>query len=189
VSDAGHGGCFLILPTDYALTDRYLGRGWTLNSMVLRQTLNERLRVEPKLAHHVHGTADIDSRFLDDAPFLERGLARAVGLVSSLAAVDGAVIVSRDLQIMAFGKEIVGVENQGVDEVRILLHPRLHEPFEVRPLESFGMRHRSAIRFCLAVPGSIAFVASQDGGVRVFTATAQRAVDGSEVVPEDWIFA
>ena len=38
-----------------------------------------------------------------------------------------------------------------------------------RPLASFGMRHRSAYRFCQQVEGAMAFVVSQDGDVRLFS--------------------
>jgi DNA integrity scanning protein DisA with diadenylate cyclase activity len=31
--------------------------------------------------------------------------------------------------------------------------------------ESFGMRHRSAVRFAATTPGSVAFIVSQDGKV------------------------
>jgi DNA integrity scanning protein DisA with diadenylate cyclase activity len=34
------------------------------------------------------------------------------------------------------------------------------------PVESFGTRHRSAFRFCSSLEDSIAFVLSQDGGVK-----------------------
>ena len=37
-----------------------------------------------------------------------------------------------------------------------------------KPLTRFGMRHRSAYRFCHWVPGAMAFVISQDGDLRVF---------------------
>ncbi|AZS13976.1 hypothetical protein EI981_05595 [Paenibacillus lutimineralis] len=34
------------------------------------------------------------------------------------------------------------------------------------PIESFGTRHRSAFRFCSSYENSVAFVISQDGGVK-----------------------
>jgi hypothetical protein len=33
----------------------------------------------------------------------------------------------------------------------------------------FGTRHRSMMRYCAAVPGSVGFVVSQDGDVRAIT--------------------
>ena len=34
---------------------------------------------------------------------------------------------------------------------------------------SFGTRHRSMMRYCYAVPGSVGFVISQDGEIRAMT--------------------
>ena len=39
--------------------------------------------------------------------------------------------------------------------------------------ERFGTRHRSMIRYCAAVPGSIGVVVSQDGDVRIATSRSE----------------
>jgi DNA integrity scanning protein DisA with diadenylate cyclase activity len=36
-------------------------------------------------------------------------------------------------------------------------------------VDAVGTRHRSAYRLCAAVPGAVALVVSQDGGVRFVT--------------------
>jgi len=65
---------------------------------------------------------------LDDAPFLDRDVARAADFVASLAAVDGAVVIRRNLEIIGFGAEIVQVqvptENETVDFGQ---HPSLQQ--------------------------------------------------------------
>ena len=43
------------------------------------------------------------------------------------------------------------------------------EPINLR---KFGTRHRSAYRFCMSVPGSLAFIISQDGDIRVMHSSA-----------------
>ena len=40
------------------------------------------------------------------------------------------------------------------------------EQYEEEFTQSVGTRHRSAYRLCLAVPGALAIVISQDGAVR-----------------------
>lgn len=49
---------------------------------------------------------------------------------------------------------------------------------ELEPMEydHYGTRHRSMMRYCAAVPGSVGFVVSQDGDVRVMTSVGARLV-------------
>jgi len=190
VSDARHGGCLLIVPDDIDAANlaRHVNIKYPLDSDRLRKALEARLRAEPQLCAHVRGEADIDPLLLEDAPFVDRDLARTADLIASFASVDGAVILRRHLQIVGFAAEIVSVHCPSAPEmVDFGVQPGVHrtEP-NIRPLSSFGMRHRSAIRFCQSVPGSMAFVVSQDGGVRVFF-VRDGAIQGRDVIAEDWV--
>jgi len=44
------------------------------------------------------------------------------------------------------------------------------------PFEGYGMRHRSAFRFVEQMPASIAFVLSQDGGIKAVAKVNERIV-------------
>lgn len=88
-------------------------------------------------------------------------------LIAGLAEVDGAVVMSIRFELLGFGAEILGDSNGATRAHRALdLEGRRTE--EVDPLQ-FGTRHRSAYRLCHRVPGALAIVVSQDGGVQFVT--------------------
>lgn len=197
VSSSRHGGCFLIVPNDYRRTSarlrfKYLLTSkYRLTSNTLREALKARTDAEPQLSHHEHGQHDVDFHIVDSAHFLERDLSRVSDLVASLAAVDGAVVLRRNLGVVGFGAEILNNETPRDDQkINMRRHPNLHPPsHDPRSLVAFGMRHRSAFRFCERMNGSLAFVISQDGDVRVFVNTGRGTVEGVDSVPEDWIMS
>jgi hypothetical protein len=118
---------------------------------------------------------------------LDRDLSQVIDFVAALAAVDGAVVLSRDLGLQGFGAEITqGRTPSGDERVEYDDHPApLGKPAPAS-LADFGMRHRSAIRFCQEVPGSMAFVVSQDGGIRMFHGVAGRVRQWVELSAEEW---
>jgi hypothetical protein len=90
--------------------------------------------------------------------------------VSSLAGVDGLILLSRGLRVCGFGVEIKG----GKDPAKVFgagnpagTLNRLRQ----LDLNHFGTRHRSMMRYCDRHRGSIGFVISQDGDVRAITRT------------------
>ena len=85
-------------------------------------------------------------------------------LIAGCAEVDGAVVLTKNFEVLGFGGEISG-ELPGVVSVRQALDLE-GETYEDEITQSVGTRHRSAYRLCLAVPGALAIVISQDGAVR-----------------------
>src|SRR5262249_10845212 len=87
--------------------------------------------------------------------------------VGALSATDGCVVLDRTLTLHGFGGSIEIKEDSC--ESKKVLH--LQESGEVSPqlLATFGERHKSAYRLCQCVPGTLAFVISQDGDLRVFS--------------------
>lgn len=85
-------------------------------------------------------------------------------LVEGCAEVDGAVVLTNRIELLGFGGEITG-ELPGVVSVRRALDLEA-EKYEEEFTESVGTRHRSAYRLCLALPGAVAIIISQDGNVR-----------------------
>jgi hypothetical protein len=95
--------------------------------------------------------------------------ARALG---HLSAVDGCVVLDRELNLLGFGGEI-RVDNARLQQAsRVFAHYRTRRPRPEEELRRFGTRHNSAYRLCKAHAGTLAFVLSQDGALRVFASDA-----------------
>lgn len=95
---------------------------------------------------------------------LDEGLFEVGHLIASLAAMDGAVVLTKRFEILGFGAEIAGTLPK-IESVRRALDLE-GERFIVEDIDGVGTRHRSAYRLCMASPETIAIVVSQDGGCR-----------------------
>ncbi|MCW3490234.1 DNA integrity scanning protein DisA nucleotide-binding domain protein [Dethiobacter alkaliphilus] len=84
--------------------------------------------------------------------------------VSSLSGVDGAVVLSKRLKVLGFGAEIMAI-SPSLKTVKIANDPDANKFYE-RPINSFGTRHRSALRLCSSFEDLMCLVISQDGAVR-----------------------
>ena len=83
---------------------------------------------------------------------------------ASLSGVDGAVVLTRRLNIIGFGGEIVAT-SPSLASVR-LASDAAGAGGKTVPITSFGTRHRSAFRFCSSFEDALCFVISQDGQVK-----------------------
>jgi hypothetical protein len=120
----------------------------------------------------------------------QRRLAETCRLVGDLSGTDGAVILRTNLFVEGFGAEIRlealptgpiprdsaprGPAPGGPVRIRIRagkpaavykVTSPIRRDREAFDYEQFGMRHRSAMRLCSALPDLVVFVVSQDGGV------------------------
>jgi hypothetical protein len=88
--------------------------------------------------------------------------------VGHLSALDGCVVLDRQMTVHGFGSTIeTGAAN---GSTRAYVPARGTPPVtEEQLLARFGHRHRSAFLLCKAVANAIAFVISQDGDLRVFS--------------------
>ncbi len=84
--------------------------------------------------------------------------------IARLSSVDGAVVIGQPLELLGFGAEISGSLPQ-VDSVSRALDSQFTR-LERESTWNVGTRHRSAYRFCQALPGASALVVSQDGSTR-----------------------
>jgi hypothetical protein len=98
----------------------------------------------------------------------EEDLADAADLASRLTAVDGALILSSDLRVLGFGAEIVLDAARPVTAYMVDGNARTRDRWAAVDSESFGMRHRSALRCVAVAEDTAAFVVSQDGVVSFF---------------------
>lgn len=95
----------------------------------------------------------------------EEDLADAADLAARLSAVDGALVLTSDLRVLGFGAEIVLDAAQPISAYDVTGHLRRADPKPEVDSESFGMRHRSALRCVAVAQDAAAFVVSQDGTV------------------------
>jgi hypothetical protein len=111
--------------------------------------------------------ADI-SHWQDATLIAEDDLATAANLAARLSAVDGALIISSDLRVLGFGAEIVLDASRPVTAYEVTGHSQRGAEWPAVDSESFGMRHRSALRCVAVADETAAFVVSQDGMVSFF---------------------
>ena len=111
---------------------------------------------------------DFEATTDDDLAALDEALFELAYLIAGLAAVDGAVVLDTHLQLLGFGAEISG----RLPDVAVIGRALDLEGKSVagEPAANEGTRHRSAYRLVAALPGSVAIVVSQDGGVRFLAA-------------------
>jgi hypothetical protein len=84
--------------------------------------------------------------------------------VSSLASVDGAVVLSKHLKIWGFGAEIVAASHS-INYINVAGDPEGRASTKV-PINNFGTRHRSAVRLCSSFEDCVCLVISHDGTIR-----------------------
>jgi hypothetical protein len=115
---------------------------------------------EPRVVgwEEFEATADTQIETLDEALF------EVAHLIAGLAAADGAVVMSKQNELLGFGGMISGrlPAVAGVGRAVDLEGEKVAE----EGTANVGARHRSAYRLAGALPGSVAVVISQDGGVR-----------------------
>jgi hypothetical protein len=95
---------------------------------------------------------------------MDEALFEVAHLVAGLSHVDGTVLMTDCLEILGFGVEIAG-ELPEVERVAWAHDLEGTEREWVRT-DRVGTRHRSAYRLCQSVHDALAFVVSQDGGLR-----------------------
>jgi len=99
----------------------------------------------------------------------------AIWFVSLLSRVDGLVLLTPHLEVRGFGVEITEkdppVRIARATDPTATVSGRLDLDYNY-----FGTRHRSMMRYCAKHPGSVGFVISQDGDVRVMTLVAETLV-------------
>jgi len=160
---AGHGGAFAIIPgepgpelrTKYPARDLDLARAVSAfwRSCFNTETLPGAAELEKKSA-------------LWDAS--KKRMFSAARALAELANVDGCVVLDRRFRLFGFGAEIRVSEDQVAGWECSESHPESLAPQAKIDVERWGTRHRSAFRLCCARPGTLAFVISQDGDLRVF---------------------
>lgn len=93
--------------------------------------------------------------------------------LSKLTAIDGAVVLNYSFELLMFGAKI---KSMTVPKKVVLIDFVTRDRRDSAIETIGGTRHQSALRFVSEIPGSVAFVVSQDGSVSVATRESQDAV-------------
>jgi hypothetical protein len=178
--DARHGGTVIFIPLEGAgepsSEDHYIDLRYPFADDQARLSfpdlvvdiLNRLAQLYSTADHEqvprVVGWEEFEATTDDEIATLDEELFETAHLIAGLAAADGAVVMSKQNELLGFGGMISG---------RL---PAVHNVWRALDLEgdkvveegtaNVGARHRSAYRLAGALPGSVAVVISQDGGVR-----------------------
>jgi hypothetical protein len=94
---------------------------------------------------------------------------RAVEAIAGLTAVDGAMVLSNDYSLLAFGAKIIRRKGSSqVEQVTVTEPVEGNVAATVHPTQLGGTRHLSAAQFVHDQRDAVALVASQDGRFTVF---------------------
>ena len=177
-TDLGHGGTILFVSDALSHEDPRLLNRVNLKYPMLSSRPTEVLlhKMAMRLQWQAHYGALDDKKTISHRAFqsldaLDDAQQDAVDAVRDLAkflagltAVDGAVILTDRLRLLGFGAEVL-TGSKKIESVRSAISAGA-ETFTEVPLSAFGTRHRSAFRFCSSLEPSVAFIMSQDGGVK-----------------------
>jgi hypothetical protein len=111
----------------------------------------------------------------NDLEEIRNELGGAIWFISLLTRVDGLVLLNQNLEVQGFGVEITVSEEPS--EIYAAGDAWASDPLLKKvDYQHYGTRHRSMMRYCAKYPGSVGFVISQDGDVRVMTKVDDRLV-------------
>ena len=167
---AHHGGTLVFAPAD-CVSERHMRIKYPFRDTPSRHrfqalvqgivaTLAERARETGRRIAPDFYKVETDPRIGE----LDEALFEMSHLIASLGNVDGAVVLTRRLEILGFGAELGG-SLPPIAHVRRALDLEA-DAFVPEVVDVVGTRHRSAYRYCAAAAGAVAVVVSQDGGVR-----------------------
>jgi hypothetical protein len=104
----------------------------------------------------------------------DKEITGAIRLISSFAALDGAVLLTPDLSVLGFGVKLNAPDYKGkIFDGRQFA--KKGSSAGVIEMASFGTRHASVVRYCKSDPKAIGIIISQDGNVRLVV-TVKRSV-------------
>jgi hypothetical protein len=181
--DARHGGTVVFVPTgtaressrEHPYRHPYIDLRYPFADVLARRSfpglvvdiLNRLAQLYGPVDKHerkVVGWPEFEMTNDDGIETLDEALFETAHLIGGLAAADGAVVMSKHNELLGFGGMISG-RLPDVERVWRALDLEGEEVAEERT-GNVGSRHRSAYRLCGALPGAVAVVISQDGGVR-----------------------
>lgn len=183
-----HGGTLLFVPDHVADNDELLlesvsikyplpstrPRDALLAAMSIRlmhNDLYERLHEQDRVSHN--RIEELEALDWNQRQY-EDSANDAVRFVASLTAVDGAVLLTDKLRIIGFGAE-VRFNDLETNMVSLAKNEEGTDA-SAAPFTTYGTRHRSAFRFVEGMAPAVAFILSQDGGIKAAMFVEDRVV-------------
>jgi hypothetical protein len=100
----------------------------------------------------------------DEREEIEESLTDCARLIASLSGVDGVLVLTDRFRVLGFGGEVIAA-SPTLRTVKVAGDCRAKLCRDAS-IEGYGTRHRSAFRFCSSFEDAVAFIVSQDGGVK-----------------------
>jgi len=169
IGEEAHGGAIVIVPSSKSIS-KELRVKYRQNSSILSDAFVAFMNYRHLIADVVFRLEQEEKGLEGEYAIAELKLAashlklvEAIRFVARLAGCDGAIIISEDLILLGFGGEIRSEMKSNAKVVDIIDDVRkVSRPLDV---ESFGLRHRSAIKFVSRQPAACVLVVSQDGPI------------------------
>ncbi len=156
--DYNHGGSLFIVPSEE----------------VCRDYLSIKYRMPGSFAF---GSRDDPSLYRSKAA--SKAASKAVvtyaDVLAKFTAVDGAVILNKNLDLIGFGAESINADQEQKESPVYFIGYDGKER-KSRRFNDQGMRHRVCYRFCSQVDGAVAIIISQDGSIECCTRHDGRVV-------------
>ena len=152
VSAHGHGGTLFVIPEGDAV--RFAAKELLRVKYACNDTSTWEL-----IQKYVHSfdSASTGSTSLG-RDYYESAIKAQLQNTARLTRVDGALLLTDHFRLLGFGVEVIA-RPTSMKDVQIF-------GSETTSIDAYGTRHRSAFRLCEQYPEAIAFVCSQDGGVK-----------------------
>ncbi|MBB4603612.1 hypothetical protein HNQ93_004239 [Hymenobacter luteus] len=170
VRDAGHGGMVvLVSASGFEALSSETGVLWPKYRVAAHRSNEWFGQLMTEILTRLNGASGSLLSQFQQAPYtvlrtLERQVEELTHLLADLMAVDGALVLDKNFNILSFGTEI-RVSSTSISHVYRALDM---DAQQLRPerLDSGGTRHRAAYRLCQADARCLAIVVSQDGAVK-----------------------
>ena len=149
-----HGGTILIVPSEDACS-KYLGIKYKLPCKYLYEEEKSMIDISPKAR--------------------EKELDSYSDFIAKLTTVDGAVVITKDLDLIGFGAEIL-TDKMGKREPPMSFLKNDNTVDKTKRFNDNGTRHRSGYRFAHEVEHSVVIICSQDGTMKACTKKGENVV-------------
>jgi len=178
VRNSQHGGTLLLLPPEMAsellAENQYVTIKYPFIEEEPRQRFRTLMLSIMKTLAEIYGRDMEPQRMVgwheyitskhEKLSFLKEAIFEMGHLIADLASVDGAVVLTKQMEMLGFGGEISG-KLDDVLKVKKALDADGERTIWERT-EDVGTRHRSVYRLCNGIRHALAIVISQDGDVR-----------------------
>ncbi|HEX5889512.1 MAG TPA: hypothetical protein VFY61_12455 [Pyrinomonadaceae bacterium] len=152
----GHGGSLLVVPTGDERWRESIAQPILYSVAPSFSSLHDLVRNEVDVDH-------------EDRRQWESAMRRAVDTIGGLTAVDGALVINDQYEVLAFGAKIRRHDLSFLVDKWVITEPVVgNVGIVVQPTEHGGTRHLSAAQFVYDQRDTLALVASQDGRFTVF---------------------